>query len=151
MMSMMAARLGVLMILIPGVFLHSMHLRSRILAPRFQDMGERPLRIVDFAFPFNDLERSGRANVQAGAHPVTIEFPNKDGLVVFIKGQSALQTGCGAQSATVAEIPFNFDDFSFGHDLSPSGLEWSLSVSAFTKRDSLTEVNYPEYSGIGKA
>ena len=91
----------------------------RLLPPRLEDMGERRLGVVPVAFPLDDLERARRADVQAGAHPVTVKLPDQDRLVLGVQGEGSLGAGRGAQPAAVALITLDLYDFSFGHESLP--------------------------------
>ncbi len=100
-----------------SMFADPVHVSGRILAPGCQDMLIGGFRVVCLAVPLDDFQGTRGADIQAGAHAVAKKLADENGLVLFVQLKRPFGAGGRAQSAAVAEVAFDFDDFSFGHGI----------------------------------
>ena len=88
---------------------------ARVPAAGLEDMAEGRLGIVARDLALDDLQSTGRADVEAGAQPVAIDVLDQHRLVLPVDPECALHAGRRAKAAAVAGRPVDFYDLALSH------------------------------------
>jgi hypothetical protein len=93
----------------------SMHILSRLFTACVKHMLVCGLSVVLVTFSLDDFQGIGRADIETGTHPITVDLLDQHGFILVIQDQCSFGTGICAQAASVAQVPIYLNYFSNCH------------------------------------